>query len=187
MNNPDQKKILWNKAAKNGLVLGLFTAVCRILSQGISQSDASTGTVVLNATIWLVQTGGCIWIMKFLMERLVGQFDGVDNRDTARYGRLLALTSSLIFAACMLFYVVLLAPGTVSEQMDLIYKLYGQYMDENMRASLKSIENNYPQIMFFSTWLYSWLYGIVLSAILSISIPRKAPFAGFMDKKGGQD
>ena len=184
MNNPDQKKILWNKAARNGLVLGLFTALCRIVSGALTSGDASAGTAVLNGIIWLLQTGGCIWLMKFLMERLVTQYDGVDNGDTARYGRMLALTSSMIFAAAMFFFVAFADPEFVSGQMDLIYQLYGEHLDENTRSYLKTIENNYTKIMFFSTWIYSWLYGVILSAILSISIPKKDPFAGFMEHKG---
>ena len=183
MNNPDQKKILWNKAAKNGLVLGLFTAVCRILSQGISQSDASTGTVVLNATIWLVQTGGCIWIMKFLMERLVGQFDGVDNRDTARYGRMLALTSSLIFSSAMLFDVVFLDPDMAGQQIELIRQLYGGSLDSDT-LELIGKEGFYPKVMFFSNLIYGFVYGAILSWILSRYIPKRDPFSSYMDKNG---
>ncbi len=188
MNNPDSKKILWNKAAKNGLVLGLFTAACRILSQFIAGSGIpSAGTAVLNGIIWLLQFGGCIWIMKFLMERLTREFDGVDNRDTARYGRLLALTSSLIFAAAMLSDILFISPETASQQMDLYYQLYGSQIDENTRSALKAIEDNYPRILFFSTWIYSWIYGVILASILSLSIPKKDPFARFMNQNTSND
>ena len=181
MNNPVSSKILWNKAARNGLALGLFTAACRLVSQFLtSAGTVSAGTAVLNGIVWLVQFTGCIWIMKFLMERLVKQYDGVDNRSTAKYGRLLALTSSLIFSAAMLFDVLFIAPETVSAQMDLLYEMYGPGMDNNTRTALQYIEDSYPQIMFFSTLVYSWLYGVVLSAILSRTIPRRDPFADFM-------
>ena len=187
MNNTDSKKILWNKAAKNGLALGLFTAACRLLSQFLAGSDIPTaGTAVLTGVIWLLQFGGCIWIMKFLMERLVHQYEGVDNKDTARYGRLLALTSSLVFAAAMLFDVIFISPEMAQQQMDLYYQLYGPNMNENTRSALQSIENNYPQILFFSTWIYSWIYGIVLASILSVTIPKKDPFVKFM-KQNNQD
>lgn len=182
MNITDSRKILWNKAAKNGLVLGLFTAACRILAQIVAGAEIPTaGTAVLNGIIWLLQFGGCIWIMRFLMERLTRQFEGVDNRDTARYGRLLALTSSLIFAAAMLFDVLFISPETIDRQMDLYYQLYGQQLDENTRSALKTIEDWYPQIMFFSTWIYSWIYGVILASILSISVPQKDPFTNFMN------
>lgn len=182
MNDPVSSKILWNKAAKNGIALGLFTAVCRILSQYVTSVEMpSAGTAVLNGLIWLIQFIGCIWIMKFLMERLVRQYDKVDNRATAKYGRLLALTSSLIFSAAMLFDILFIAPETVTKQMDLLYEMYGSMIDANTRSALQYIENSYPQIMFFSTLIYSWLYGIVLSAILSRSIPRRDPFASYMD------
>lgn len=185
MDNSVSSRILWNKAARNGLLLGLFTAACRILSQAISSTGTATaGTAVLNGIVWLVQFGGCIWLMKFFMERLAGNFDGVTNRTTAKYGRMLALASSIIFSAAMFFDVSFISPETVTRQMDLYYQMYGNMLDENTRAMLQKIEDYYPQIMFFSTLIYSFLYGVVLSAILSVSIPRKDPFSSFMDKKG---
>ena len=177
---------MWNKAAGNGLLLGLFTALCRIASQVIALSGtASAGTAVLSGIIWLLQTGGCIWIMKFFMERLVRQYDGVDSRDTARYGRMLALTSSLVFAGIMLADIVYIFPETADTQLSLYRQLYGEQMDANMRSALKTIEDNYPKIMFFSTLIYSWLYGVILSAVLSLTIPGKDPFSRFMNKQGG--
>lgn len=185
MDNSVSSRILWNKAARNGLLLGLFTAACRILSQAISSTGTATaGTAVLNGIVWLVQFGGCIWLMKFFMERLAGNFDGVTNRTTAKYGRMLALASSIIFSAAMFFDVSFISPETVTRQMDMYYQMYGNMLDENTRAMLQKIEDYYPQIMFFSTFIYSFLYGVVLSAILSVSIPRKDPFSSFMDKKG---
>lgn len=185
MDNSVSSRILWNKAARNGLLLGLFTAACRILSQAISSTGTATaGTAVLNGIVWLVQFGGCIWLMKFFMERLAGNFDGVTNRTTAKYGRMLALASSIIFSAAMFFDVSFISPETVTRQMDLYYQMYGNMLDENTRAMLQKVEDYYPQIMFFSTLIYSFLYGVVLSAILSVSIPRKDPFSSFMDKKG---
>ena len=119
MNNPDSTSILWNKAARNGIILGLFTAVCRIAAQGVSLSGASAGSAVLNSIIWILQTGGCFWMMKFFLERLVSRHEGVTNRDTSRYGMMLALTSSIIFSAAMLFDIIYIAPEAVEKQIDL--------------------------------------------------------------------
>lgn len=185
MENPVSSRILWNKAAQNGLLLGLFTAACRIVSQAISATETATaGTAVLNGIVWLIQFGGCLWLMKFFMERLAGSCKGVTNRITARYGRMLALTSGLVFSAAMFFDVSFISPETVSRHMDLYYQMYGSMLDENSRTMLRKIEDYYPQIMFFSTLIYSFVYGVVLSAILSVSIPRKDPFSSFMDRKG---
>ena len=130
MNDSASNRILWNLAAKNGLLLGLFTALCRILSQTLSTGEASAGMAVLNLIIWLVQFVGCIFLMKFFMERLVAGHKDADNRDTARYGRMLALTSSLIFSSAMLFDVVflerrLLSKGDVLLEPDIRIRLRG--------------------------------------------------------------
>ena len=91
-------EILRRKAAANGLILGLFTAACRLASESVARGGAGTGTAVLTGLLWLVQFIGCIRIMKSLMKNLVRQYPDAGNEDTAKYGRLLALASSIIFS-----------------------------------------------------------------------------------------
>lgn len=184
MNNPATSGILWNKAAKNGIILGMFTAACRILTQTLAMSEASVGTALVNGLIWIVQFAGCILLMRFFMQRLVLQHDGTDNRTTARYGIMLALTSAVIFSAAMLFDIMFITPELVDRQMDLYYQLYGPHLDSNTRDVLDRMEGIYPQIMFFSTLIYSFLYGTVLSLVLSRYIPKKDPFSSFMKNNG---
>ncbi len=183
MNNPAASRILWNEAAGKGFLLGLFTFLCRILSQSITLNGPSSGTAVLGIVIWFIQFAGCIWLMKVFMERLAAKYDGVDNKDTARYGMRLALASSIVFSAGMLADILFIAPEIVEEQMDMYYRMYGQYMDTNTQAMFRKVEDSYPEIVFFSTLTYSFLYGVVLSRILSMSIPKKDPFSSFMDKQ----
>ena len=183
MGTPVSPEILRRKAAQNGLVLGLFTAACRLISQLVSNAGTvSAGTAVLNGIVWLIQFAGCIWIMKFLMERLVSRYSVTDNAVTAKYGRLLALTSSIIFSAVMFFYMEFVSPDTAAAQMDLIYEMYGSSLDSNTRSALQKIEEHYSRIAFVSTLVYSWLYGVVLSFILSRSIPKQDPFASYMNE-----
>lgn len=77
MNNPAASRILWNEAAGKGFLLGLFTFLCRILSQSITLNGPSSGTAVLGIVIWFIQFAGCIWLMKVFMERLAAKYDGV--------------------------------------------------------------------------------------------------------------
>lgn len=183
MNDSASNRILWNLATKNGLLLGLFTALCRILSQTLSTGEASAGMAVLNLIIWLVQFVGCIFLMKFFMERLVAGHKDADNRDTARYGRMLALTSSLIFSSAMLFDVVFLDPDMAGQQIELIRQLYGGSLDSDT-LELIGKEGFYPKVMFFSNLIYGFVYGAILSWILSRYIPKRDPFSSYMDKNG---
>ena len=52
-------------------------------------------------------------------------------------------------------------------------------LDSNSMSMLEKMEEDYPQISFFSTLIYCFLYGTVLSAILSRNIPERDPFANF--------
>ena len=52
-------------------------------------------------------------------------------------------------------------------------------LDSNSMAMLEKMEDAYPQIAFFSNLIYCFLYGTVLSAILSRNIPTRDPFANF--------
>ena len=42
---------------------------------------------------------------------------------------------------------------------------------------MDTVESIMPQVMFFSNLVYCFLYGTVLSAVLSRNIPPRDPFA----------
>ena len=50
-------------------------------------------------------------------------------------------------------------------------------LDSNSLAMLEKMEGSYPQISFFSNLIYCFLFGTVLSAILSRDIPSRDPFS----------
>ena len=50
-------------------------------------------------------------------------------------------------------------------------------MDSNTINALDKVEAIMPQMIFFSNLIYCFLYGTVLSAILSRNIPPRNPFA----------
>ena len=58
-------------------------------------------------------------------------------------------------------------------------QMYSSMMDSNSMAMLEKMEDSYPQILFFSNLIYCFIYGTVLSAILSRSIPKNDPFASY--------
>ena len=59
----------------------------------------------------------------------------------------------------------------------MIMDIYSQTLDANMLAGIEKTMRYMPQYTFFTTLIYCYLYGSVLSAILSRNIPSRNPFA----------
>ena len=56
-------------------------------------------------------------------------------------------------------------------------QILGSKADSNTLAALGDMEESMPEIVFFSNLFYCFLYGVVLSLILSRRIPSNDPFA----------
>ena len=83
----------------------------------------------------------------------------------------------------MLFDVVFLDPDMAGQQIELIRQLYGGSLDSDT-LELIGKEGFYPKVMFFSNLTYGFVYGAILSWILSRYIPKRDPFSSYMDKNG---
>ena len=73
--------------------------------------------------------------------------------------------------------VLVINPDLISQQIDAAMKIAGSSMDSNTINALDKAEAIMPQVIFFSNLIYCFLYGTVLSAILSRNIPPRNPFA----------
>ena len=66
---------------------------------------------------------------------------------------------------------------TMEPEIEAALKIYGSSLDSNSLNALDTVESIMPQVMFFSNLVYCFLYGTVLSAVLSRNIPPRDPFA----------
>lgn len=184
MERPFSRKDLWDAAGKAGLVLGLVSTAYVLISGLLASLNGSTGMALLSTLLafilWAAKFAGCILLMRFFMKRFTAAHPGVDNSDTFRFGMVTALLSALIFAAFDMAYLTWIAPDTMSQAMETIQQSYGSMMPAE---SLEAMENmNFGVISFFTNLIYCFLFGTVLSAILSRNIPSRNPFAGFERK-----
>ena len=115
----------------------------------------------------------------FFMKKLCSEFGEATNADTFKFGMATALLSALIYSAISLTNILFISPDLFSEQMSAAIQTYSSMLDSNSMAMLEKMEDSYPQISFFSNLIYCFLYGTVLSAILSRNIPARDPFANF--------
>ena len=171
------KSIIWNKAGISAIPMALvpilYSIVTRLLS-GAGSAEAAFGSSLLSGVLW----------MAWAMRRLAAGYDGVTNRDTFHYGVAIALFSAILVSAWSLADMVLIHPEFWQEQLNDTIRQLSPMLDSNSQDALSRMEGSFPTISFFTTLIYCFLYGTVLSSILSRNIPRQDPFAGFRDGAG---
>lgn len=173
------RNMMWNNAGMAGVVFGLISAAYLFINQFLSGLESSVLITIVNFILWAAKFAGCIFLMKFFMKRLVSRYYGIDNGTTFRFGMITAFCSALIYAAICLANVLIISPDLIHNQMETAIQLYGSMLDSNSIAMLDKIEAMMPQIMFFSNLVYCFLYGTILSLILSRNIPSSDPFSAF--------
>lgn len=169
--------ILLNKAGIAGIVLGLVSTAYIFISTGIASITSPVLNTLLTILLWTVKFVLCIWLMIFFMKRLAKSYDNVTNSTTFKFGTTVAACSALIFAAASLANVTIINPDLISRQMAAVVQILGSKADSNTLAALGDMEESMPEIVFFSNLFYCFLYGVVLSLILSRRIPSNDPFA----------
>ena len=170
-------RTLWSKAAVSGAALGIFSGIFIFLSAGGIKQPVLSG--IVSFVLWAVKFAGCIWLMQFFMKRT--------NADTFKFGTMTAFLSALIFSAIYLANVLFISPDIFSQQMESVMQMYSSMLDSNSMAMLEKMEDSFPQISFFSNLIYCFLFGLVLSAILSRNIPKRDLFADFRNGDGREE
>ena len=171
-------RILWNKAGTAGAVIGLSSAAFIFISQAVAGIPSTVAMFMTNALMWLIKFIGCIWLMMFFMKRLCSTVHGVTNATTLKFGVMTSLLSALIYSAVLLANMLFISADLTSQQFDQILQAYQGILDANSLTMMEKMESAYPQIAFFSQLIYCFIYGSVLSLILSRYIPSRDPFAG---------
>ena len=190
--NMDERTIsqgtLLNRAAVAGLALGAVSTAYLFITQYLPEIIGSAVAVMaVDALLWFVKFIGCIFLMRLFMQRLVQSAPEAGSGDSFRLGMFASLFSALIYSGAYLAFILYVAPGSVEEMLDTVTSQYSSMLDSNSLASIDSMTARMPQITFFSNLIYCFLYGTLLSAILSRYIPQNDPFADFRNGNGGRD
>lgn len=179
--NMEQNQIRRNMldlSAKAGLALGLLSSACVLITQLIGQSELPAFIVKISSTaFWILKTSGSILLMMYFMKALSVSDNQVTNRDTFRLGSLSALLSAFVFAAFSFANVAFLFPDLFAEQMDAAIQQMAPVLDSNSLSMIERTMQDLPQLTFFGNLTYCFIYGVILSFILSRSIPTRDPFA----------
>lgn len=177
----DMRTIL-NEAAKSGLLLGLFTGVFIYVAMliGMINSDsfgAKLMITVVNALLWMLKLVGCLWLLRFFMLRFAVANPTLTPRSSFRFGMLFtALFSAIIVAGIGLVNITLIAPESMQSAIEAAMQSYSSALSASDQVTLERTLSRLPQISFFSSLVYCFLFGTVAAKIFSASIPPRDIF-----------
>ena len=178
------QKNMWNTAGKAGLFLGLTSTAFLFISQLLGQVEIPVFVnSILSFVLWTAKFIGCIWIMKFFMKQFAAENKEATNSNTFRLGMAMAILSALVYSAFAFANVAFISPDLFTEQMDAMMQQMAPMMDSNTMSVMETYMENLAQITFFTNLIYCFIYGTVLSFILSRNIPSKNPFAEYKQEQ----
>ena len=171
-------KTLWNEAGRVGFVFGGFSSLCLVLKEGAALTGSTFLVMAAAIILWAVEFFGCILLMKKYMLDLRDKYDGVTMVDAYRFGRRVALLSGLILAAVDALIIMKMPQETVTSVMGELSAAMPTSLGSVSEDDLGRLVDKLPLYTFIGQWLYCFLYGSLLSAIMSRYIFTQGPFPG---------
>lgn len=174
------KKMLWNLAGTAGLLMGLISTANMFIGQAMSTTQMPNfAAMAIGLILWAAETGGCIYLMQSYMKKFAAVCPEADNKATFRMGMATALLSALVYSAASFANMAFISADYYAEQFDIMMQQMAPMMDSNTATVMDNILSSMPQITFISNLIYCFLFGTVVSAILSRNIPSRDPFADY--------
>jgi len=163
-------KQIWNDAARVGIVFGVFSSVCLGLKEAAALTGSTFLTMAASIILWAVEFFGCIMLMKKYMIAEAKQHEGISQLQLYKFGRRVALLSGLILAAVNAVIVSLTPDETIEAAFSQAMSSVPANMQADAADSMNMMLSNFPIFIFIGQWLYCFLYGSVLSAIMSRNV-----------------
>lgn len=176
-----EKNTIWNEAAKAGLVFGGFSSLCLSLKELAGLSGSNILIQFTAFVLWAVEFVGCIWLMKRYLVMMRDRF-GADIADCRSFGKRTALLSGLILASVQTVFILKMPPEALNEAIATASASLGASARDQMDAALDSL----PAVTFLAQWFYCFIYGTILSSILTRYVIAEEIIGG-TDKGDGED
>lgn len=164
-----ERKTVWTEAGLPGLVLGLVPVAVLVL-------NTIASSPVLGVVLWLVKFVGCIYLMYLFMKKFVSIHDDADNSDSFRFGVVVALLSAFIYSASYFVYAAYIKPDLFETAIATAMDSYSSMLDANTLESMENLIPKMPTITFFVNLVYCFVFGTIVSAVISRSVPSSNPF-----------
>lgn len=175
--------VSWNSAAVAGLLMAAVTIILDYMPTLLLSLGAKGffgGILVFFVRI--IKIIACILLFKVLMFR----FNDTVETDYARlqhYGLKLALFSSILVAGFSLVQILVINPETMTQMIQEVENMYQNMMDSNTMAAMEKMMSKLPAMTFFTSLLYCYLWGWILST----SFTRKLYPANAFGERGTND
>ncbi len=171
-------KTLWNEAGRVGFVFGGFSSLCLLLKEGAALTGSTFLVQAAAIILWAVEFFGCILLMKKYMLDLRDKFDDVTIEDTYRFGRRVGLLSGLILAAVDAVLIMKMPQDTVADVVNELNTAVTAKLGAGYEGEVGRVVDRLPLYTFIFQWIYCFLYGSLLSAIMSRYIFMQDIFRG---------
>ena len=167
---------LWNEAAKTGAFLGAVSVGCLAAKEWAGTSGNDFLLTAAAIILWSVEFFGCILIMKNAMLSLRERYEGIKIQDTYKLGRRAALLSGLLLASAQTLFILQMPEAEMTEFTN---QLMAAFPGGSIgRDQVEGVMDKLPLVTFISQWIYCFLYGTVLSAVMSRYIFLQKLFGG---------
>lgn len=173
----EDKNSFLNESGKAGLVLA-GVAIAYMLITNLISGVLKGGFLsnALSLILWAGKLVLCIWLMYRFLQAFALKNDKNRNR-TFNFGMSVALCSAVVYGGFYLLYVTVISPDTFSKALDTIAQMYSGVMTSDQIDHIMNMESSLPTIGFFLNLIWCWLFGTIVSAIVSSSICNKSnPF-----------
>lgn len=166
----------WNSAALAGLAMGAATIALDYLPMlpTLLGSDSVIGNLLVGV-FKIVKIVACIHLFRVLMLRFFNTVR-TDYARLQRYGLKVALFSSILVAGFSVLQILVINPDMLSQTVQAVQNTYQHMMDSNTAAAMEKMISKLPVITFFSSVVYCYLWGWILSTAFARRLFPANPF-----------
>ncbi len=176
MNGKLDNTLLWNEAAKAGLLFGLVSVSCLALKELATLSGSTFLVQAAAIVLWAVEFFACILVMKKVQLDLRDKYEGVKMADTFVLGRRAALLSGLLLASAQALIIMHMPEETMDQLVGAVSE--AMPMSASQKEQMDGVLDKLPVLTFLFQWMYCFLYGTILSSIMSRYIFLQKLFVG---------
>lgn len=174
----------WNSAASAGLIMGLGTIALALVQSFAGKIPGLAGSLI-GFLAMVLKIAACIYLFKWLLVRFYEAYELPGQRELSKFGLKVALLSALVVSAYSLVEMLMIKPDAFAEAMEQAMANYSAVLDSNSMRAMETMMGKMPVITFFTSIVYCFIWGWVLTGIYAKSIIPEDPFGDVF--KGGND
>ena len=156
---------LWNEAAVAGMLFGAVSIGCLLGKEAAALSGSTVLITLVGFVLWAAEFFGCIALMRKRMIHLRDNYEGVTIAQSHSFGRRAALLSGLLLASAQALIIMKMPPETMDTMVGQVASQ--MQLSSSDLDSVGRVIDKLPLWTFLFQWGYCFLYGTVLSSIMS--------------------